>query len=87
MDCIFTACLLVITLVCITIAMELISLVFYTKNRKNLRDENVKLKKENEALKECQKLPIHNINNNTCDEIFDQASKIDVDNDIQHFIK
>ena len=50
-DCIFTACLLVITLVCITIAMELISLVFYTKNRKNLRYENEKLKKENEALK------------------------------------
>ena len=50
-DCIFTDCLLVVTLICITISMELISLVFYTNNRKNLRYENDKLKKENEALK------------------------------------
>lgn len=33
---------------------------------------------------EFKQLHLHNVSNSTCDEIFEQAAKIDVDNDIDY---
>jgi hypothetical protein len=34
--------------------------------------------------KQTEQLPIHVVSNSTCDEIFEEAAKIDVDNDIDY---
>lgn len=36
------------------------------------------------ALKQVNLLLLHNVSNSTCDEIFKEAAKIDVDNDIDY---
>ena len=36
------------------------------------------------ALKQVNLLLLHNVSNSTCDEIFEKAAKIDVDNDIDY---
>lgn len=36
------------------------------------------------ALKQVNLLLLHNVSNSTCDEIFEEAAKIDVDNDIDY---
>ena len=36
------------------------------------------------ALKQVNLLLLHNVSNSACDEIFEEAAKIDVDNDIDY---